>query len=427
MTNFIVQKSTLSGSITCPKSKSQTLRAIIFAALANGKSKIFNYLPSNDTNAMINAFISLKAKIKVFPTYLEITGTNGKIDIAEDIINANNSGIIFRFLSALAALSNKYIIITGDHSIRHQRPIKPLLQALNKLYVFAISTKNDSFAPVIIKGPIKKTTTTVSGEDSQYVSALLIALSFLKKPTTLNVINPKEIPWVKLTLSWLDKFNIKYENQNFKKFKIFGNANYKGFNYKVPSDLSTLSFLLAAALITNSSLTIKDLDLDDLQGDKKLIDHLLDMGANIEIDKKNNLIKVNKDSILIGKTIDINDCIDSLPILSVIALFAKGKTTITNASSCKFKESNRIDAMYKELKKLKANIKKTNDGLIIEKSNLKPNTLYSHNDHRIAMSLTIVALAINGTTQIDNIDCIEKTYPNFLKEFKKIKANIKKI
>jgi 3-phosphoshikimate 1-carboxyvinyltransferase len=402
------------------------MRAIIFASLAKGKSKIYNYLQSNDTTAIINAFITLGAKIKIFSTYLEIIGTNGKIDMAEDIINANNSGIIFRFLSAIAALSNKYIIITGDHSIRHQRPISPLLDALNKLDVFAISTKQDQFGPVIIKGPIKKNITTVLGEDSQYVSALLIALSFHKNKTTLNILSPKEIPWVKLTLSWLDKFNIKYKNQNFKKFILYGNASYKGFNYKVPSDLSTLSFLIAAALITNSSLTIKEIDLDDLQGDKKLIDHLLDMRADIEIDKKNNLIRVKKDSILIGRAIDINDCIDSLPILSVIALFAKGTTTIKNASSCKFKESNRIDVMYKELKKLNANIQKTDDGLIIQKSKLISNTLSSHNDHRVALSLIVLSLSLDKTI-IQDIDCIEKTYPNFLKEFKKIKANIKKI
>jgi len=426
--DFIISPSSLSGSIIPPPSKSQTLRAIIFAMMGKGKSEIENFLDSSDTTAMINALHSFGIKIEKAKDKLIIEGQNSHLNAPDNIIDIGNSGICFRFLSGIAALLPFYTIITGDDSIRHQRPMKPLLEALLKMNVFAVSAKLDGFGPVIIKGPLypgKKT--YLLGEDSQHVSALLIACAFLKGSSEIFVEKPKETPWIDLTLSWFDNFKIKYQNDDYKHYIIYGNSSYKGFNYKVKADLSNIAYPLIAAIITNSEITIDNIDFDDPQGDKKLIDVLIKMGANIKVHKLRKSITVYQDHHLKGLDIDVNPFIDALPILAVLGCFAEGRTTLYNAEVARTKESDRLFAITHELKKMKAHITEKKDSLIIEKSKLKSSTVSSHKDHRIAMSLSVAALAATGSSCIKDIDCINKTYPSFLKDFQSINANIKSV
>ena len=250
MSRYVVKKSNLKGEIIVPPSKSHTLRSILFGALGCGKSTVHNYLQSSDTQAMIEACRLLGAAIDVTPERIEIVGTKGKIDHAEDVINAGNSGIVLRFCAAIGALSSNPIVITGDHSIRHQRPMKPLLEGLAQLGVSVSSMRGDGFAPIILKGPLKSGKATIFGEDSQPVSALLIAAAFAEGPIELNVRNAGEKPWVALTLDWFDRLGISYENHAFESYRLPGNSRYDGFDYVVPGDFSSAAFPIAAALIT---------------------------------------------------------------------------------------------------------------------------------------------------------------------------------
>jgi len=427
MNNYLVKKSVLKGEIIVPPSKSQTLRAILFASLGKGKSTIYHYLQSTDTKAMLQALKLLGATINIFSDRLEIIGLNGKINGADDVINAGNSGIVLRFCSGLAALSKKPIVITGDHSIRHLRSMEPLLKSLKSLGVNAISTKDDGFAPVIIYGPIMSKKTTIQGEDSQGVSALIIASSFIEGPIEISVENPGEKPWVSLTLSWLERLKIPYANHDFEKYQILGPATYEGFEYIVPGDLSSLSFPIAAALITNSEITIKNVDMNDPQGDKELIFVFQKMGALIEIEENEKIIRVKKGGVLSGITVDINNFIDALTILAVVACYANGETRIYNASIARGKECNRLHAITTELKKMGANIEETEDGLIIKKSELKGAKLYSYQDHRMCMSLAVAGLGAIGETEISDIACVNKTFPSFLKDFQALSAEFSEI
>lgn len=426
MTDFFVKKSTINGEITIPPSKSHTLRAILFASLAKGDSIIENYLPSPDALAMIEACRSLGANIEISKTRLNIRGIDGKIDKAEDVINAGNSGIVLRFIAAIAGLGTLPIVITGDHSIRHQRPMKPLTTALTQLNVSAISTKGDGFAPIIIQGPLKPGKAFVVGSDSQPVSALLIASAFASGPIEIRVENPGELPWISLTLGWFDKLGISYKNDNFETYKIPGRSNIKGFDYKVPGDFSSASFPIAAALVTNSEVTLKNLDINDSQGDKKLIYVLQEMGANIVVDAEQRLIHIGKGPSLKGIEIDINDFVDAIAILAVIGCYAEGETNIINAGVAREKECDRISCITKELKKMGAQIIEHAEGLTIKHSKLKGAVVHSHNDHRMVMSLAVAGLGAQGETEIRSVDCVSKTYPNFYDDFKTLKADIRK-
>lgn len=427
MSDYRVSKSNVNGRTSVPASKSHTLRAILFAALGDGKSVIRQYLPSPDAEAMIQACRLLGAKINSSPESLEIIGLNGQISIVDDVINAGNSGLVLRFISAISALSPNYAVITGDDSIRHQRPIRPLLEALSQLGALAISTKNDGFAPVVVRGPLRAGSATVEGQDSQPVSALLVASAFVEGITELHVENPGEKPWILLTLNWLDRLGIRYENHDFKHYRIFGKASYPGFDYTVPGDLSSAAFPIAAALITQSELTIENIDMNDLQGDKELIYVLQKMGAHIEIDGSSKTLTVKKGGRLKGGEVDINAFIDAVPILAAISCFAEGRTLITNAAVAREKESDRLHAITIELQKMGAQITELPDGLVIEHSSLRGAHVFSHHDHRIAMSLAVAGLGAEGETFIENTDCVAKTFPGFAQTFQKLGSRIELI
>lgn len=424
MHSILVKQSKLEGNIQIPSSKSQTLRALIFATLAEGKSIIYNPLSSRDVEAMIKACLALGAKIEVFPDRIEVEGVNGKIKDIKSEINAGNSGIVLRFCSAIAALSDREVIITGDHSIQTQRPMHALLSGLKQLGCEAESLLGNGYAPISIKGPIKAGKLVISGEDSQPVSALLIASAFIEGPVYIEVENPGEKPWISMTLDWFDRLKIEYTNQEYKSFKIKGPVSFKGFSYQVPGDLSSAAFPIAAALITKSKVIIDNVDLNDCQGDKELIHIFKLMGAEIEWDSELMQLHVEAHKPLIGKTVDINDFIDAITILAVVGCYSLGETTLFNASIAKHKECNRIRCIVKELQKMGADIEETEDGLSVRYSPLKGCELNSYEDHRMAMSLVVAGLGAVGETKIHPIKCIEKTFPTFTIDLKKIGANL---
>lgn len=420
----IEHSDTLKGSIAIPPSKSHTLRAVLFASLAHGQSIIHHYLVSPDTIAMINACQLLGAEIIVKPHQLIITGTQGKPHTPTNIIDAGNSGQVLRFIGAIAALCTGFTVITGDPSVRYNRPIQPLLDGLTQLNVFAVSTQGNRSAPIIIKGPLKGGITILDGEDSQPVSGLLIASAFAKKETVIHVKNAGEKPWIDLTLDWFNRLGINYQKQDYSCYTLPGHASYAGFQYTVPGDFSSSAFPLAAALITQSEVTLTNLDMNDIQGDKILFDVLKQMGALFEIDSGNRAVRIKPSPTLIGKTINVNNHIDSVPILAVLGCFAKGETVITGAAIARKKESDRLSAITQELKKMGADITEFDDGLIIKQSILKNACVSSINDHRIAMALTIAALSVKGNTTIENIECIDKSYPGFAQALKTLGATI---
>jgi 3-phosphoshikimate 1-carboxyvinyltransferase len=424
MTSYRITPSKLKGSLSIPSSKSHTLRAILFALMGKGTSIIHSPLPSPDAAAMCAAICQLGAKLKAYPDRLEIEGVGGHLKTAEDVIQCGNSGQVLRFIGALAALSPGYTILTGDHSIRHNRPVLPLLRALEELSVFAVSARLDGHAPIIVRGPMAPGITHLSGEDSQPVSGLLIATAFAEGRSEVHVSNPGEKPWIDLTLHWFDKLGIAYENHHYERYVMPGRSSYEGFEVTIPGDFSSAAYPIAAALITDSELTLLNIDMEDIQGDKKLIEILQKMGAKIEIDPKQRSLTVKKGSVLKGQTIDINDFIDAITILSVIGCFAEGETRIINGSIARKKECDRIHAIATELKKMGGDIEEREDGLVIRNSSLKGTALKTHRDHRMVMSLSVAALGARGESLIEGAEAAKKTYPNFLKQFAELGAQM---
>lgn len=419
MAKVKIKPGKLHGEISIPTSKSHTIRSLLFATMAKGKSAIRRPLPSPDTFAMLDAIRHLGAKIDMEKETLFVEGVSGKLQPAEDIIQCGNSGQVLRFIGALASLSPSYTVLTGDLSIRHNRPVLPLIDGINQLGGFAASTRLDGFAPIIVKGPVKGGSAKIPGDDSQPVSGLLILGAFV--PLELHVTNPGEKAWIGLTLNWFDRLGIPYENRNFEHYKMKGGSLLKAFEYTVPGDFSSAAFPLAAAVVTQSEIVLDNIDLKDVQGDKAIIPILESMGAHFE--SHGSKLAVKKTSSLKGNRLDINNFIDALPILAVVACFAHGQTEIVNAAIARKKESDRIHCIATELKKMGADIEEKPDGLIIRPAKLHgAANLQSHHDHRLAMALSIAALGAHGESVIHGIECVAKSYPSFFHDFLKVGA-----
>jgi len=405
----------MEGKIVIPPSKSHTIRAIAFALLGKGTSIIKNPLNSADALAALDIAKRLGAIIIKKENFWEITGVNKNPKPINNTLDVGNSGTTLRLMTSIACLQNTLVTFDGDDSIR-SRPIEPLLNALKLL---GAKVTNDT-VPFSISGPITGGSVEVSGKTSQFLSSLLITCPLLEKDTEISVPSLNEKPYVHMTLDWLADQHVSVVEKNMKTFSIKGGNSYSNFEKTIPGDWSSAAFPLCAAIITNSTLTLENLDIADSQGDKKIIEILKKMGADISI---SDTITISP-SKLVGIEIDLNENPDMLPALAVIALTAKGTTKIYNVPQARIKECDRISAMCTELQKMGADIKEIEDGLIISESILKPSTVDGHKDHRIIMSLICAGLGADGTTCIENTKNLNTSFPNFVEAFNKLNANI---
>ncbi len=418
-----VRKSRLKGTVAIPASKSHTIRAVAIASLADGQSLIRNPLVSSDTLSAVECYRALGAKIDTQdPSCWKVTGTAGQITAPKEIIDVGNSGTTLRIAASSAALSKKQqgITLTGDEQIR-SRPIGPLLDALNELGAKCVSLENNGKAPIEITGPLTGGKTSIACTTSQYLSSLLMAAPLAENDTEIEVTLLNEPGYVQMTLDWLDKQAIKYENDNMRRFKVFGRQCYKAFDAVVPADFSSATFFLCAAAILAEEVTLTGLDFSDSQPDKAVADFLKQMAADISIGPDSVVIKA---APLKGVEIDMNQTPDALPAMAVTAAFAAGTTRLVNVAQARNKETDRITAVACELKKLGINIEELPDGLIISKSCLKPAQLHGWADHRIVMALTLAGMAIDGQCTIDTAEAMSVTFPNYVELMKSIGANI---
>ncbi|MBN1553676.1 MAG: 3-phosphoshikimate 1-carboxyvinyltransferase [Phycisphaerae bacterium] len=415
----------LHGTAKIPPNKSHSFRALIMAGLADGESKIVAPAVSNDWMFATEALEMFGASVEPHAGNVwEVQGTGGKLRTPTDVINCGNSGIILRFFTALAGCCDGYTVLTGDHSLRHIRPMNPLVEAMNQLGAWAVCTKGDGHAPMVVRGRLGGGRAELEGADSQFVSGLLIASCLADAPTELIVRNPGEKPWVGVTLNWLDRVGAEYSNENFEHYRVRGQSRWAGFEYTVPRDWSGALYPIVAALITpNSEVRVPDMDMNDPQGDKRVVDVLREMGGRIEM---RDGCLVARTSRLTGRTIDCNDFIDQLPVLAVVGTVAEGETTLTNASICRGKECDRIKGMYECLTAMGADVEEREDGLVVRKSTLQGARLSSYQDHRMVMSMTVAALVAGGRTIIEDCDCVKKTFARFPEQMMSLGAEIRK-
>ena len=403
----------LRGRVRIPPNKSHSFRALIMAALAAGTSRIVAPAVSNDWMLGAEALEMFGASVRPHANkQWEVVGTGGHLATPDDVINCGNSGIMLRFFMALAACCEGYTVLTGDSSLRHIRLCQPLIDALGGLGAWAVSTKGDGHAPVVVHGRLKGGGTEIDGTDSQPVSGLLIAATLADAPTELVVRNPGEKPWVGVTLHWLDRCGVEYSNENFERFRVRGRSLWDAFDVQIPLDWSAALYPIVAAVLTpDSEVRAGGMDFGDPQGDKEVINVLREMGADIQIADGE---VIARSSSLAGREIDCNDFVDQFTLLAVVGTQAQGETVLTKAEVCRHKECDRIAAICGALKAMGADVEERPDGLAVRNSALRGARLDSRADHRLVMTLAVAGLLAEGDTTITSAECVKKTFPDFV-------------
>ncbi|MGQ9623899.1 MAG: 3-phosphoshikimate 1-carboxyvinyltransferase [Candidatus Bathycorpusculaceae bacterium] len=425
MAKLIVKRTEmLEGTVRAPPSKAYTHRAVIVASLSKGKSTIINPLECSDTEATVKACSMLGAKIKWSKkeSSLIVKGFS-KPKTPDDIIDCRGSGSTIRFLTSVCALVDGASVLTGDRSLR-KRPMQPLIDALNQLGARCFSAKNDGKPPIIVLGGGVKggEASLVGNVSSQFISSLLFAAPKAERDVRVEVKTPLESKsYVEMTLETLKAHCIKVEcSFSYDRFTVPCSQEYTPTNHVIESDYSSAAFLLAAASVTNSKVRVTGLKKQTLQSDKTIMNIIKEMGVAINSDGDSIEVSGNGER-LDSIDVDLKDSPDLVPVCAALACFAEGESVIRGVGRLRFKESDRVSTLVNELSKMGAKITASEDTMTIEGgAKLRGAHVCSHRDHRIAMTCVVAAFGAEGETVIHGIECVNKSYPNFVEDLKSL-------
>ncbi|MCI2082827.1 MAG: type I 3-dehydroquinate dehydratase [Bacteroidales bacterium] len=420
------------GTVGLPSSKSITQRAIILAALCEGKSVLQNVTLCDDTVNAINIAISIGAKATYNEGQLEIEGAGirdaDSIRVpADGFYHVGESGFLARVCVALAAVSGKGAIILGERTLLHRKFGKEF-SALKAIGI-DVELSRKEFLPAQVSGTIDTTLINLSGvSGSQLISGLMMALPLFDRDTKMQIINAASVNYLYLTRSVMKSFGMHFRMQDDidkrrASISIKGKRHYTPATLKIEKDWSAASMMLAAGFLAGQ-ITVKDLPLDSDQPDSVfftlLFNCAIDMDINEKIvDGKHYMDLTVKRDFMLPFEADITDMPDMFPALFILSLRCAGTSVITGISRLRNKESDRAASFYKEFTKLDVKIRM--DGEKMEITGAPDMTIgggqvSSHGDHRLAMALLVASLISRDKIEIDNLECLSKSYPDFRKE-----------
>jgi len=420
----LVPKKKLCGVIAVPPDKSISHRSIMCASLARGESSVYNFLQGEDCLSTVECFKNLGVDIKL---------NNGEVYINSQglkqfngVLNVNNSGTSMRILTGILASQNIISQIDGDSSIQ-KRPLKRVTDPLKLMGAKFEFLNADGFCPVKIYGTklngIKYEMPVVS---AQVKSAILFAGLCAKSKSEITEISKTRDHTERMLKLFGASIKVKENKITVEP------SSLRPQNLTIPNDISSAAFFIAAALITKDSLLkIENVGVNPTRS--AVVDIFRRMGGDIKIENYIDgfepscalIVKSSKLKAVEISGEEVAKAIDELPIIAAVATQCEGTTVIKNAEELKIKESNRIDTVFNELSKCGADITKTNDGFIIcGKTKIKPCTFFSYNDHRIAMTCSILSLIAEGDCALQNYKCVNVSYPGFFDTLKCIGEKI---
>ncbi len=394
--------------IKIPASKSEVHRLLICAALSDKMTKVHCDGTNEDIEATVNCLKSLGAEISFSDGIFTVKPI---ADVPENpVLHPKESGSTLRFLLPLSSLYGKSAVFVTEGRLG-DRPLSPLKEELEGAGVTI--EKEDS--RIKVSGRCKKTDFSIAGNvSSQFISGLIFMLT--KTGGRIEITGKTEsLPYIEMTIDALKKFGCYVSfSENIitvpKTVPLISPGEIKA-----GGDWSNAAFFLSAGAIGRKAITLTGLETDSVQGDKKILTVLRGFGADIEI-TENGITAYP--SVLHGITVDAADIPDLVPVLSVVAANAKGQTEIINCGRLRFKESDRIEAVYNMIKNLGGKIAVRDDSIIIEGSPLTGGEVDSCNDHRIAMSAAAAAFSTSGTVTISGAGAVKKSYPLFWDEIR---------
>ncbi|HEY0562796.1 MAG TPA: 3-phosphoshikimate 1-carboxyvinyltransferase [Methylophilus sp.] len=411
------------GQITLPGSKSISNRTLLLAALANGTTEIRDLLASDDTSRMLEALQTLGVTLENFAENAwRVTGCAGRLPNKQADLFLGNAGTAFRPLTAALALSGGKYRLHGVPRM-HERPIGDLVDALRQAgaqieyeATIGFPPLNISAAAVDLSKPIQ-----IRGDvSSQFLTALLMALPLTNQQATIEVVGELiSKPYIEITLNLMAKFGVQVQREGWQRFTIPANSQYASPKVIfVEGDASSASYFLAAGAIAGS-VTVEGICQHSIQGDVRFAEAVELMGGKITYGE--NHIQSTKAEVIKAVDLDCNHIPDAAMTLAIMALFAKGTTTLRNIASWRVKETDRIAAMATELRKVGATVEEGTDYIkITPPAQLTPNAVIdTYDDHRMAMCFSLVSLGGVPIT-INDPKCVAKTFPDYFEQFAKI-------
>ncbi|BBU69989.1 hypothetical protein ICHIJ1_07380 [Fluviibacter phosphoraccumulans] len=416
------------GTVRLPGSKSLSNRILLLAALAEGETEVRDLLKSDDTDRMLEALAQLG--IRVTPAgegAITVHGCGGKIPVKEAQLFLGNAGTAFRPLTAALALAGGAYHLSGVPRM-HERPIGDLVDALRHLGADIECLANEGYPPLQIRpAALNATAATVpvkGNVSSQFLTGLLMALPLLYRTVTVEVVGELiSKPYIEITLATMGRFGVDVAREGWQKFTVQAGSRYKspGVIY-VEGDASSASYFLGLGAIAGGPVRVEGVGADSVQGDIRFADALAAMGARITMGP--NWIEAAPPLNGSLKGIE-QDCLaipDAAMTLVPVAVFAKGLTKLTGIASWRVKETDRIDAMANELRKLGGTVETTADTLTVyppaNLDELHCAEIETYDDHRIAMCFSLMTLAT--PLRILDPGCTAKTFPNYFDRFAEV-------
>jgi 3-phosphoshikimate 1-carboxyvinyltransferase len=355
----------------------------------------------------------LGADIALQGNDISVAGTGGRLVVPSSALYLGNNGTGLRFLVGMVSVGHGTFVLDGSARMR-QRPIQPLVDALNQIGVRAFCVNGTGCPPVQVEGrglPGGETRlhTALS---SQYVSSLLLAAPYAENDVEIgaSTLIPSW-PYVELTLDVMARFGVKVEDFEKKRFRVKAPQAYHAREYLIEGDVSSATYFMAAAAVVGRRVRISNISGNSLQGDLRFLQILNTMGCAVSESEEGVEITgplSNHEDL----AFDLNDAPDMVPALAVVSAFRRGRTTLRNILHLRVKESDRVSALTSELQKIGAQAEKTADGMVIHGVATRGAEIECYNDHRIAMSFAIAGLSIDGVI-IKDPDCVKKSFPDF--------------
>ncbi|MEI5908857.1 3-phosphoshikimate 1-carboxyvinyltransferase [Bacillus spongiae] len=418
-------KKRMNGTITIPGSKSLTNRALIISALAHGPSRLSGILNSDDSYWCIDSLRRLGIVIHQEEDTVLIEGKGGEWTSGNLYIGS--AGTIARFLPGALAISTKGKWAIEASEQMSNRPVAPVIEALNQLGAEIEYVKKQGHYPLALKGKgLKGGEVSLSGKvSSQFISGLLIAAPYAKSPITIRI--PDYIvqhSYVTLTLQMMEQFgaDVDYDH-TLQEIKV-NPSSYSPQQVTLEADASTACYFLALAALTNGRIRIDRLSYGTKQPDIQMVDILEKMGCKIR--KGSSFIELQGAPQLKGGfELSMRELSDQTLTLAAIAPFADAPITIREVAHIRHHESNRITAICQSLTKLGIKVEEFEDGLKIYPGKPTPSLLDSYDDHRVAMSLALIGCRVEGI-EIKNPGCVSKTCPNYFEMLANLGVRVKK-
>ncbi len=408
----------LKGSVTAPPSKSMSHRAVLCAGLCRGNSHIAGLGKSRDIDATLGAIQQLCGTVTPLKDGINIFGRGGFCTITRPV-NCDESGSTLRFLIPLFSLTQQKIHFVGGGRL-FDRP-QTIYQKLFQEQGLSFEQNADG---ITISGALRAGAYSIPGNvSSQFISGLLFMMPLLDCESTLTITGKFEsASYVELTLATLKDFGITVKRPAFNKFVVPGKQQYLPARYTVESDYSQAAFLAVLGVLVGD-ITVENLRPDSKQGDAAILDILARCGAVFT--REGTSVSFEK-SKLTATEIDLADCPDLGPVLMVLAACCEGTTTIKNAGRLRIKESDRIFAMETELRKFGVDITSTEDTVTVVGGDLHApdEALQAHNDHRVVMSLAVLALGKALPADLEDVQAVAKSWPEFFLDLASLGADV---